>query len=55
VPPVLGQVDGRHPAGTELALDAVSVGDGRGEPISLLRGTDGHGAAGERETDVANM
>ena len=32
VPEVLREVDGRHAAGAELALDAVAVGQCRGEP-----------------------
>ena len=34
VPQVVGEVDRRHAAGAELALEAVAVGQGRLEPAS---------------------
>jgi hypothetical protein len=38
---VLGKVDGGHPAGTELALDGVAVGESRLQSVELL-GLIGH-------------
>src|SRR6185295_12480788 len=38
---VLGEVDGRHPARTDFALEAITVGEGRLEAGQQL----GHGAA----------
>ena len=35
---VLGEIDGRHAAGAELALDAVAVGEARGEAFDAHRG-----------------
>ena len=42
VPDVLGQVDGRHAAGADLAVEAIAVRQGGLEPAEQF----GHGLAG---------
>jgi hypothetical protein len=36
VPRILGEIDGGHAAFAETALDAVAIGEGRGEPIGAF-------------------
>ena len=44
---VLREVDGRHAARAELALDAVAVGEGGGQPLGGQSGASGSGRRSE--------